>query len=53
MGEKKGEVKDLAQQIALDLSLLEAAATPIRSSLHYAFVEAVLAIYLTAQPEKT
>lgn len=38
MKEKGGEVKDLAQQISLDLSLLEATNTPIRSSLHNRFI---------------
>lgn len=53
MEEKDGEVKDLAQQISLDLSVLEAANTNIRSNLHNRFIEAFLSIYLTVQPEKT
>jgi hypothetical protein len=46
-------VKDLAQQVSLDLSILEAAKTSIKSTLHRRFIEAFLSIYLTVQPEKT
>jgi Uma2 family endonuclease len=53
MTEKDGEVKDLIQEIAFDLSLLEATNTSIKSSLHNSFLEALFNIYLTAQPEKT
>lgn len=38
MREKSGEVKDLAQLISLDLSLLEATNTPIKSKLHNRFI---------------
>ena len=47
MAEKEGEVKDLAQQISLDLSVLESTKTPIKSNLHSRFIEAVLSIVLT------
>lgn len=38
MKEKAGEVKDLAQLISLDLSLLEATNTSIKSKLHNLFI---------------
>jgi hypothetical protein len=38
MREKAGEVKDLVQLISLDLSLLEATNTPIKSKLHNNFI---------------
>lgn len=53
MAEKEGEVKDLVQEVSLDLSLLEAAKTNIKSTLHRAFLEAILSIYLTVEPEPT
>lgn len=51
MGDKSNEIKDLIQQVSLDLSILEATSLNIRSSLHSAFLEAILSIHLTCQPE--
>lgn len=51
MAQKDAEVKDLAQQISLDLSTLEAGNVSISSNLHRRFIEAILSFYLTAQPE--
>ena len=51
MAEKDAEVKDLAQQISLDLSTLEAGNIAISSNLHRRFIEAILSFYLSIEPE--
>jgi hypothetical protein len=53
MRDKDNIVKELAEEIALDLSLLEAASMTIKSKIHNQLVEAISNIYLTAQPEAT
>ena len=53
MAEKNAEVKDLAQQISLDLTTLESGNISIKSNLHRQFIEAFLSLYLTIEPEKT
>ena len=51
MADKDAEVKELAQQVSLDLSTLEAGNVSINSSLHRRFIEAFLSLYLTTEPE--
>ena len=50
MAEKNAEVKDLAQQISLDLTTLESGNISIKSNLHRQFIEAFLSLYLTIEP---
>lgn len=53
MRDKENEVKAIAAEISLDLSLLEAANINVKSKLLNAFIQAILSIYLTVKPEST
>lgn len=53
MRDKENEVKVIAAEISLDLSLLEAANINVKSKLLNSFIQAILSIYLTVRPEST
>jgi hypothetical protein len=53
MRDKENEVRELALQISLDLSFLEASNVNVKSKLLNNFLEAILSIYLTVKPEST
>lgn len=51
MRNKNQIIKQLVQEISLDLSLLEAVNITIKSATHNYFLEALLNIHLTTQVE--
>jgi hypothetical protein len=53
MRDKDSEVKELAEQISLDLSLLEATKINVKTKLLNAFIQAILNISLTVRPESS